>query len=151
MIFIGGKDAATISKLKVDTPVLTLGPYPLEEGLNRSWSSKSEHCYVAEKILHSRKGDKGDTRIGGEKDPLRKDEEFAYDIIICVAPANMLHRTDLFSPGHGHIHSKVRKHSDSVEEFQQYIHIYIYIHVYIYTLLYIYIYVNEYTYTHLYI
>ena len=69
----------------MENAALILGPYKLEAGSNRNWSSGAEHSFIDEKQLTER------YRRNTSAPP------DVFDLIICVAPAEMVTRCDLFS------------------------------------------------------
>lgn len=70
---------------RIENATLILGPYKLEAGSNRSWSSSSEQSFIDDKSLMDRHRQTG---------ALPPD---IFDLVLCVAPAEMVTRCDLFS------------------------------------------------------
>ena len=69
----------------MENAALILGPYKIEGGNNRNWSSTCEHSYIDDKYLT----DKLKSKIPSTPD--------IFSLIICIAPAEMVTRCDLFS------------------------------------------------------
>ena len=69
----------------MENAALILGPYKIEGGSNKHWSSTSEQSYIDDKYLT----DKLKSKIPSTPD--------IFSLIICIAPAEMVTRCDLFS------------------------------------------------------
>jgi hypothetical protein len=84
---------------RAENASLILGPYQLEVGSNRSWSSKLENSFIEESYFPSRNGSEGlNTEGTGVQTtvPTTPTSDL-FDLMICLAPMNMTDRTELFT------------------------------------------------------
>lgn len=72
--------------VRAEHAVLILGPYKLEAGNNRRWSSSYEDGFIDEKYVGGRGSRKG-----------AKNQPDLFDFMVCLAPLEMVSRCDLFS------------------------------------------------------